>query len=91
MQSRRVWLPEISGPSPALDVLPGVAAAEPGGRQLGIADTSVAVGPEGGWAPDELAAAAATVSLGANVLRVETAAVAAAVRLVSLRDAAERP
>jgi 16S rRNA (uracil1498-N3)-methyltransferase len=91
MQSRRVWLPAIAGPSAALDVLPGLAAAEPGGRRLGDADTAVAVGPEGGWTPDELAAAADTVSLGANVLRVETAAVVAAVRLVNGREAGERP
>jgi 16S rRNA (uracil1498-N3)-methyltransferase len=85
LQSRRVWLPDISGPLATLDVLPGVAAAEPGGRRLGGTDTAVAVGPEGGWTPDELAAAADTVSLGTNVLRVETAAVASAVHLVSLR------
>ena len=43
---------------------------------------TIAVGPEGGFTPDEVAAAAAsgwrTASLGPRVLRIETAAVAAA-------------
>ena len=85
MQSRRVWLPEIAGPQPALEVLPEVAVAEPGGRPVTAADTAIAVGPEGGWSPKELEVAASTVSLGPNVLRVETAAVAAAVLMVSAR------
>jgi 16S rRNA (uracil1498-N3)-methyltransferase len=84
-QSRRVWLPELAGPAPALDVLPGFAAAEPGGRRLCADDTAVAVGPEGGWAPKELEVAGGEVSLGPNVLRVETAAIAAAALMVSLR------
>jgi RsmE family RNA methyltransferase len=42
----------------------------------------VAIGPEGGWSHDELAAAATTVSIGATVLRVETAAIVAAARMV---------
>ncbi len=37
----------------------------------------IAIGPEGGWSDDELAAARDRVSLGPNILRVETAAVAA--------------
>jgi 16S rRNA (uracil1498-N3)-methyltransferase len=84
-QSRRVWLPELAGTQPAVDVLPACAAAEPGGRPLRAGDTAVAVGPEGGWSPKELEVAGAEVSLGPNVLRVETAAVAAAVLMVSLR------
>jgi 16S rRNA (uracil1498-N3)-methyltransferase len=78
-QSRRVWRTEVSGPVPALDVLPTACAAEPGGRPvraLGDVDV-VAIGPEGGWSDDELAAARATVDLGPHVLRVETAALAA--------------
>jgi 16S rRNA (uracil1498-N3)-methyltransferase len=82
MQSRRVWLPEIGAPTPALDVLGRFAAAEPGGRALTPADTAIAIGPEGGWSPRELNMAASTVSLGRNVMRVETAAVAAAVLMV---------
>jgi 16S rRNA (uracil1498-N3)-methyltransferase len=85
MQSRRVWLPELAGPVAALSVLPAAAVAEPGGHPLGPADTTVAIGPEGGWSEDELAVAAARVGLGPNVLRVETAAVVAAALLVALR------
>jgi 16S rRNA (uracil1498-N3)-methyltransferase len=85
-QSRRVWLPELAGPTPAIELLPGFAAAEPGGRPLRADDTAVAIGPEGGWAPKELEVAASEVSFGPNVLRVETAAVAAAVLMVSLRS-----
>ena len=39
--------------------------------------TPIAIGPEGGWSDAELAAARGNVSLGANILRVETAAIAA--------------
>jgi 16S rRNA (uracil1498-N3)-methyltransferase len=85
MQSRRVWLPEISGPEPAVEVLPNVAVAEPGGPPPTEADTAIAIGPEGGWSAKELEFAASTVSLGSNVLRVETAAVAAAVLMMSHR------
>jgi 16S rRNA (uracil1498-N3)-methyltransferase len=84
-QSRRVWLPEVAGPAPAIEVLPGFAAAEPGGRPLRAGDAAVAVGPEGGWSPKELEVAGGSVSLGPNVLRVETAAVVAAVLMVSSR------
>jgi 16S rRNA (uracil1498-N3)-methyltransferase len=86
MQSRRVWLPEICGPVPAVDVLGDYTAAEPGGRAPTPTDTAIAVGPEGGWSPKELEIAADTVSLGPNVLRVETAAIAAAVLMVSGRQ-----
>lgn len=85
MQSRRVWLPEISGPVRAVEVLPGLAVAEPGGRSVTADDVAIAIGPEGGWSAKELEVAAATVSLGPNILRVETAAVAAAVLMASHR------
>ena len=35
MQSRRVWLPVISGPMPAVDGCRTFAVAEPGGRPVG--------------------------------------------------------
>lgn len=87
-QSRGVWLPELGGPFDAADVLPGAAAAEPGGRSLAAGDRTIAVGPEGGWTPGELERAAATVSIGASVLRVETAALSAAVRALALAEGA---
>ena len=46
-----------------------------------LPDIHLAVGPEGGWAPDELALFAASgwlpASLGPRILRAETAALAA--------------
>lgn len=86
LQSRRVWFPDVIGPLPAGQVLVGAVAAEPSGRPLGPADTVVAIGPEGGWSSSELAVAADTVSLGANVLRVDTAAVVAATLMAALRE-----
>jgi 16S rRNA (uracil1498-N3)-methyltransferase len=80
-QSRRVFVPEISGPVPASSFLPGAVAAEPSGRRLTTGDRVVAVGPEGGWTDRELAVAAGHVGLGATILRVETAALAAAARV----------
>lgn len=85
MQSRRVWLPELAGPESAAAVLPTAAAAEPGGEQVTRDIETIAIGPEGGWSPAELALAERTVSLGEQILRVETAAVAAAVLMVHAR------
>ncbi|MEX2625455.1 MAG: RsmE family RNA methyltransferase [Ilumatobacteraceae bacterium] len=92
MQSRRVWIPVVEGVVPAIEVLTGtpggLAVAEPGGRAPGPGDHRLAIGPEGGWSPAELAAAADRVDLGPNVLRVETAALAACVRLTAARTGA---
>jgi 16S rRNA (uracil1498-N3)-methyltransferase len=85
LQSRRVWLPSIEGPVAAADVLPTAVVAEPGGRPMAARDTTVAVGPEGGWTEAELKLARDCVSLGPNVLRVETAAVAAVTLMVDRR------
>lgn len=86
LQSRRVWFPSIEGPVAAVDVLPAAAAAaEPGGRELSPDDAVVAIGPEGGWDPAELALAASTVDLGPTILRVETAALVVAAHMVRLR------
>ena len=84
MQSRRLWLPEI------LDVVPFATAANGQGRAIADPDGAddlgddiniVLVGPEGGFADDELALVARRVSVSRNVLRVETAALAAAIML----------
>lgn len=83
MQSRRVRLPEISGPVPALMFLPDAAVAEPGGAPVTDSISTIAIGPEGGWSPAELAASGGTVSLADQILRTETAAVAAAVLMVN--------
>lgn len=85
MQSRRVHLPVVGGPVALDEILTGkgVALAEPGGTGEWSGITTVVVGPEGGFSPAETARAGCTVSLGDTVLRADTAAVAAAVRLVA--------
>jgi 16S rRNA (uracil1498-N3)-methyltransferase len=86
MQSRRVWLPEMVGPLALTDLDPtALAFADPEGAPLAAPVRRVVIGPEGGFTADELAAAPAVVSVGALVLRVETAAVAAAVLLTAPR------
>jgi 16S rRNA (uracil1498-N3)-methyltransferase len=85
-QSRRVWRTVVEGPVEAATILPGAVVAEPGGRPPGAADQLIAVGPEGGWTADELARAGDRIGLGDDVLRVETAAIAA----VTLVRAARR-
>lgn len=81
-QSRGVWLPVVEGPLEASEVLTGAAAAEPGAPPIGPGDTTVAIGPEGGWSPTELETAQSTVSIGTTVLRVETAAIVACTRMI---------
>ncbi|MEY4174248.1 MAG: hypothetical protein RI900_1413 [Actinomycetota bacterium] len=89
MQSRRTWLPAIAGPISFADVaaLPVAVLADPDGGSLAdaiaVGDPTVLVGPEGGFTADEEAMVAQRVRLAAGVLRVETAAVAAAVLLVN--------
>ena len=99
-QSRRAWFPEVAGLASTADVVELVAgaslalvlhedAAEP------LAEVTVppagpivlVVGPEGGLAPEELAAfsdaGAQAVRLGPEVLRTSTAGVAAVSALLS--------
>ena len=90
MQSRRVWLPEITGPVDIRRVItdqhPGtVRLAEPGADPLTPHDSFVLIGPEGGWSPAELEVCDGHVGLGASILRIETAALVAATRMVMLR------
>ena len=67
MQSRRVWLPELSRARPG-GRRAGVEPSSPSrvAGRVGAGDTVVAIGPEGGWSPAELAAARRPVSLGAE-------------------------
>lgn len=87
MQARRARLPVVEDVATFAEVArrPGALLAEPGGRPLAPGDALVLVGPEGGWAPEELAVGLPTVGLGPTVLRAETAAVAAGVLLAALR------
>ena len=89
MQSRRVWLPVLAGPVQVAVVLAAgnVLVADSSGVVLSDRSRTVAptviIGPEGGFDDAELAAASEVVSLGPLVLRVETAAIVAAVRFLT--------
>jgi 16S rRNA (uracil1498-N3)-methyltransferase len=99
-QARRAWFPEVSPLATTAEVVTLLAQAplalvlhEEATEALpaGVPDRVVlVVGPEGGLAPDELAAFAAagahTVRLGAEVLRTSTAGLAAASALLSRTD-----
>jgi 16S rRNA (uracil1498-N3)-methyltransferase len=92
-QAHRPRLPEITPLTRFGEVLalPGLALAEPGGSPLAASVTAVAVGPEGGWTPEELRRVPVTVDLGPTVLRAETAALAAGTLLVAMRDGRVAP
>ena len=79
MQSRRVWLPEVCDlvPFAQAAATPGVALADPDGGPLDGGTDTILVGPEGGFTQGERDLVARRVRLSANVLRVETAALAA--------------
>ena len=76
-QSRRVRRCIVGAPVDALDVLGDAAVAEPGGERVRGDEAMIAIGPEGGWTPSELERAQRRVEIGANILRTETAGVAA--------------
>ncbi len=88
MQCRRSRLPIIEPPSTfaALIDRPGACLATLCGQRPELAHPRVLIGPEGGWAPDELGAPVPHVGLAPYVLRSETAAIAAGALLVALRS-----
>lgn len=103
MQSRRVWLPAVSGLVTLADALamPGAAVADPAASLAapGAAPASpatpnlaspvlIVVGPEGGFDDDEIPANVPRVSLGDTILRAETATLVAATLLAARRSAA---
>ena len=91
IQAHAPWLPEILPDASLVDAIAAAPAhgtrlvldgsGDPIGGETFAAPVTIAVGPEGGFEPDELARLRAAsfrpVSLGANVLRFETAVVAA--------------
>jgi 16S rRNA (uracil1498-N3)-methyltransferase len=87
MQSRRAFLPIVE-PSTTLDGRDwgDAVLADRSGRPPSDGDVTVLIGPEGGWSTDELSCGRSTVSFGAQVLRAETAAIAAGVVLGALRS-----
>ncbi len=103
-QSGRCWLPELDEPVAVGEWLAGREAgplwygAVPAERETAAGDPvatagagwlTVAIGPEGGWSPDERAAlvgaGAQVLDLGPHVLRTETAAAAALALLQVVR------
>jgi 16S rRNA (uracil1498-N3)-methyltransferase len=90
-QSHRPWLPEVEEVAELDGLLArdGVALAARAGDAPTLAHRLVLVGPEGGWAPEEEAAAdrlgVPRVALGGHVLRAETASVAVGVLLSAMR------
>ena len=88
MQSRRPHLPVIEGlvDFAVLASTEGASLTSPEGAPPSLAHATLLVGPEGGWAPEELAAVPRCVSLGPHVLRAETAAIAAGFVLAALRS-----
>jgi len=80
-QSRGAWKMRIDGPVRLEDLPPDFLLADADGAPLrrDAGPVTIAIGPAGGWHPDELVSPERTVSLGTSVLRTETAAVTAAV------------
>jgi len=93
MQSRRAWLPSVSDPVPFATVAedPSAVRADRGGAPPDVAHTTVIVGPEGGWTDTERELVPTTLALGPQVLRAETAAIAAATLLGALRAGLVQP
>jgi 16S rRNA (uracil1498-N3)-methyltransferase len=87
MQSRRVRLPEVHAPCTFSDVaaLHGAALADRDGAPVDLTHPVLLVGPEGGWSDDERGAGLPQVRLGPQVLRAETASLAAATLLADAR------
>lgn len=96
MQCRSPRLPVIDTAAPLerfFESWPEAVLADPGGvaGPPGLAGrAAVAIGPEGGFSPAELAERP-TVRLPGRILRTETAAIAAAVLLASHRDHGSGP
>ena len=78
--AHRILLSETEGSLTLVEALKSSDEA-PGGYALAIASYALAIGPEGGWAPDEMQLftvhAWTHVTLGPRILRAETAAIAA--------------
>lgn len=87
MQSRRVFLPIVTGPHALADVLsqPHSAVADPAGSGDLSGVHCIVIGPEGGFDPEEVGANAQCVSLGESILRAETAAIVAGTLMVAHR------
>jgi 16S rRNA (uracil1498-N3)-methyltransferase len=82
-QSKGAWLMATSDGLVTFSSISGpFAVCVPGGSRATPLARTVVVGPEGGWAPGEVPATAVRYGLGNTFLRVETAAIVAAARMV---------
>jgi 16S rRNA (uracil1498-N3)-methyltransferase len=94
-QCRRVWLPEVGPVTPLAGLASALGSAPrlacPGGEAPSLDHPVVAIGPEGGWDPEELDLFGPGVGLGPTVLRAETAAVAVGTLLCALRGGVIAP
>ncbi len=82
-QSRGAWLMETSGDLMAIDQLEGsIVVCDPGGNDRPGTPEVVVIGPEGGFTESEIPEKSQLWDLGPTILRVETAAIAAAARLI---------
>ncbi len=84
MQSHRTWLPNVHGVT-EISTIANLFIADPSGVSLDASHRAIAVGPEGGFTPQETENCDGLVSLGDTVLRAETAAVSAAVLMSDYR------
>jgi 16S rRNA U1498 N3-methylase RsmE len=82
-QSRGAWLLDVDEGLVTFSSISGpfVVCEAGGDRRLSHART-VVIGPEGGWAEGEVPTDAPRLGLGDTVLRVETAALVAAARMM---------
>jgi len=89
MQSRRVWLPQVSPVVTFAELAASLSAtgalAHPGGGPPTLERPALLVGPEGGFSDAELSAQLPRIGLGPTVFRAETAALAAGLALAWLR------
>jgi 16S rRNA (uracil1498-N3)-methyltransferase len=82
-QSRGAWLMEASpGLVDWTDLGGNLIVCDPAGHQGRPEGDTVVIGPEGGWAEDEVPSGMPRWSLGSTILRTETAAVVAAARML---------
>lgn len=83
-QSRGAWLMESTPDVVGWEALEGpITVCHPGGSKTPRQPQTVVVGPEGGLSDEEIPEDAARWDLGPTTLRVETAAVVAAARLIA--------
>ncbi len=86
-QSKGVWLPELvyAGSFAEIAKISNMCIADVEGEPVDESHSCLAIGPEGGWSPAEYGFRLPRVSLHRNVLRSETAAVAAATVMTALK------